>query len=270
MSPLLRKGSLWDVGKLGNEAASGTCLRWFPPARSLCSFLSWLPSARHCSIYLFFSLAVLAHPLLVLLTMGQLSSISWHLGISSLWYNRLRVYLPFPSPGSHWHELSFPSVNCKPNFWIDCLWPRYNRTCALFSCCQSGEGEVSGDTKHAHLSRRAHRPWEFSWEGRVGGQAWRVLSSVLRFSSLGPVELDWRPPHVGSDQVQNSSRPTRLQLSQICCGTSMWEKHACGLHLAREVTWSLSGTPPSLLKIQKDSVQVVDFGVRNTSMLSPS
>lgn len=28
--------------------------------------------------------------------------------------------------------------------------------------------------------------------------------------------------------------------------------------------------PPSLLKIQKDSVQVVDFGVRNTSMLSPS
>lgn len=75
--------------------------------------------------------------------------------------------------------------------------------------------------------------------------------------------------HVESSQVH----PTHLQLPQMYDGTLLW-KHGCwhrlpltaavslGVEKPRGASRFLPFSPPSLLKITRGPVQVVDFGVR--------
>lgn len=181
----------------------------------------------------------------------------------------------FPSINKiHWYESSFPLVNCKPNFWIDCPWFRYVQTCGLFSCNESSVRWYKTcpplDRTMGVLLRRVNE-----WADMTGPHP------VLRFCSVGPTELEWQLSMWSQIKTRIPPHPTRLQLPRIYCGTSMWCKHACWLRLLLTAAMSLRVekphgasqnlllSPSSLLKIEKGPVQAADFGAGSSRYLFP-
>ena len=199
------------------------------------------------------SLFWLAHSWFLL--MARQNSTSWH--PLSLWYGRLRVCLLDPSPRSHWPESSSPSVTCKPNLWVDCLWPRCH-----WPVMPSAVVRVRGEwcrVMEGHLSGRAPRPWEFSRE------CYSPEASQFRASwTAGSAVACW----VRSSSEFLTAPP--ICSCQIYYGTTLCASLPAASVRLGKLRGAAQEPPLSLLMVQEDPIQVADFGERGTSSLSPA
>lgn len=105
---------------------------------------------------------------------------------------RLASVSQFPRVRIHWRESSFPWVNCKPSFWIDGPWLRYNRTHGLFSCARSrAESRV-------RWYKACPPGWEDPGTTRVflrRANAWVGMMGPIQYSEVlqsRPIELGWQ------------------------------------------------------------------------------